>query len=165
MPCLILGACVHSIVPSGRRITFATLKMVPHLPHTASAKKIAGSCRPDACGSGWHAFTSVRACPGLRRIQYRSLRWGSVTFTGKSHAQLGRCSSCAPSAPTYRDAAGLGPDGSACAEIAMAAYLTAGGQYGAERAARDMITSLSREHGDRFLHIACPLSFTATSCA
>lgn len=50
---------------------------------------------------------------------------------------------------TYRDAAGRGLEGSACLEMAVAAYLAAGGgQYGAERAVRDMIASLSREHGD-----------------
>ena len=50
---------------------------------------------------------------------------------------------------TYRDAAGRGLEGSACLQLAVVAYLAAGGgEYGAERAVRDMIASLSREHGD-----------------
>lgn len=41
------------------------------------------------------------------------------------------------------------PEGLWCLELAVAAYLAAGGgQYGAERAVRDMIASLSREHGE-----------------
>lgn len=50
---------------------------------------------------------------------------------------------------TYRNAAGCGLDNAACLQLAVAAYLAAGGgQYRAERAVRDMIASLSREHGD-----------------
>jgi len=49
----------------------------------------------------------------------------------------------------YRDAAGQGLDGPACLELAVEAYLAAGGgRYGAARAVRDMIASLSREQGD-----------------
>jgi len=49
----------------------------------------------------------------------------------------------------YRVAAGNGLGGQACMDHAIAAYLAAGGaRYGAERAVRDMIASLSRERGD-----------------